>query len=101
MLKLGTVNKERLRTEEVTGEPRWGCCPLTGESEKKGGLEDRFRGLELAQDELSLPTPPLVASLWGPLEFRREVKLTGPGGRKRAGGHKGVLPGERAPEACS
>ena len=39
------------------------------ESQRKGGLGDRFKGL--AWDELLLLIAPLVASLVGSLEFRR------------------------------
>ena len=44
LLKLGTVKKEGLSTEEATGEPRLGCLSSLG-GQRKGGSGDRLRGL--------------------------------------------------------
>ena len=60
LLKLGTVNKEGLSIEKVTGDSRLGCLSSLG-SQRKVGLGDRFIGL--AWYKLPLPIAPLITSL--------------------------------------
>ena len=58
------------------------------ESQRKGGLGDRFRGL--TQDELLLPIAPLVVRLVGSL---RVQEMCACGGRRRGKGRRRCAPG--------
>ena len=88
-LKLGTVEQGRAQDRRSNRrEPRLGCfgsletlwerSDPSGagvsslESQRKGNLGNRFRGL--AWDELPLPIAPVVAR-WGTLECRRCVPM--------------------------
>ena len=88
--------------EEATGESVGGAA-IDLDSQRKGGLGDKFRGLGRA--ELPLPIAPLLEVSWEPSEFRRrapdrqERRGRAPGGGEHAHEHvllkKGSSTGKR------